>query len=170
MKNQVFVVNLVISFGFFDKSWTLNVEIPPNPPEFKVCCHFIWLKSENSAMRTSWNLNFPLFQVIPAINIDKSIFLITLKATNASSKLWILLQYSSFHERFQKFLHFNTWNLTKHQNHWGSLLHFHGILKKNRYKIQHFREVPRNLFWYFWQFFGDFQTTKIYLDSKPSAE
>ena len=36
--------------------------------------------------------------------------------------------------------------------------------------MQHFVAEDSNLFWYFWQFFGDFQTTKICLDSKPSAE
>ena len=35
LKNQVFVVNLIKSFWFFDKSSTLKVEIASNPPEFK---------------------------------------------------------------------------------------------------------------------------------------
>ena len=35
LKNQVFVVNLIKSFWFFDKSSILKVEIASNPPEFK---------------------------------------------------------------------------------------------------------------------------------------
>ena len=36
--------------------------------------------------------------------------------------------------------------------------------------MQHFVAEDTYPFWRFWPFFGDFQTTKICLDSKPSAE